>query len=261
MSGVSMKLCSRCSKEQDEKEFQRNNRTFKTCNTCSVYHSNNKGDTKICPSCQKQKGKMEYDKQCKICKECSKLTLRQRQGVGTKGVKLLQLYIELKQTGNCVDCAEDNWRVLEFDHVTDDKIKEVRRMTTIASMRAEAAKCELRCCNCHLIKTYHTEGRTNTKEPTTYHQKRRAAARIYVEKYKRERGCIECGEKDIRCLQFDHINSEAKFECVSRLISSSASIETIKTEIQKCELRCGNCHRLKTIKQFNYQTYKNVEYE
>lgn len=256
------KRCSRCLKEQDIKHFQRNNKVFKTCNLCSVYQSkNNKNNTKQCPSCLKKREKTEYDKKCKICKECSKMTSRQRQGANTKGARLLQTYIELKKAGNCVDCAEDDWRVLEFDHVRGDKIKEVRRMTTEKTMREEAAKCELRCCNCHLTKSYHTEGTHRIKNPVTYHHKRRATARSYVEAYKLKNGCIDCGEKDDRCLQFDHVDPGNKFKNISRLISSSASIETIKLEIQKCELRCGNCHRLKTLKQFNYQTYKNVEYK
>lgn len=50
----------------------------------------------------------------------------------------------------CVDCGETDTDVLEFDHRDpSEKLGEVPRMSSIARMAAEAAKCDVRCANCH----------------------------------------------------------------------------------------------------------------
>jgi hypothetical protein len=58
--------------------------------------------------------------------------------------------------------------------------------------------------------------------------------------------CVDCGIKDIRVLEFDHINGN-KVNSIAQLIQDAVSINTLKQEIKKCEIRCCNCHRIKTI--------------
>jgi hypothetical protein len=59
----------------------------------------------------------------------------------------------------CADCglfvSEDNACAMDFDHVSGDKICNVSQMITYsdAKFEQEIAKCELRCSNCHRIKT------------------------------------------------------------------------------------------------------------
>lgn len=55
--------------------------------------------------------------------------------------------------------------------------------------------------------------------------------------------CVDCGETDIRVLQFDHVRGK-KISGVCRLIGDS--LEKIKKEIEKCEIRCVNCHTIVT---------------
>jgi hypothetical protein len=57
--------------------------------------------------------------------------------------------------------------------------------------------------------------------------------------------CIDCGCNDIRVLEFDHVRG-IKVDEVSRLLSKRTSWNTIEAEIAKCEVRCANCHRIKT---------------
>ena len=72
------------------------------------------------------------------------------------------------------------------------------------------------------------------------------------------KGCIDCGEMDIRVLEFDHVRGVKKRfkhrrgEGVSFLLMNGYNWETIKKEIDKCEVRCCNCHKLRTYEQFNY---------
>lgn len=57
--------------------------------------------------------------------------------------------------------------------------------------------------------------------------------------------CLDCGEKDIRVLEFDHVK-DTKINDVSSLVWRACSIQTIKNEINKCEVVCANCHRIRT---------------
>lgn len=54
--------------------------------------------------------------------------------------------------------------------------------------------------------------------------------------------CVDCGEGDIRCLDFDHIKN-GKVMNISEMRIGGYCLETIKREIEKCEVRCANCHR------------------
>ena len=59
-------------------------------------------------------------------------------------------------------------------------------------------------------------------------------------------GCIDCGyAAHAEALQFDHTGDDKKGN-VSDLIRSDYSWTTIMTEINKCEIRCANCHAVKT---------------
>lgn len=57
----------------------------------------------------------------------------------------------------CVDCGETDPRVLDFDHINDDKKYNVstllRKEYSWDSILKEADKCEVRCANCHRKKT------------------------------------------------------------------------------------------------------------
>jgi len=66
--------------------------------------------------------------------------------------------------------------------------------------------------------------------------------------------CVDCAEKDPRVLQFDHVRGKKKAN-VTRLVWQGNSIETIQQEIDKCEVRCANCHSRKTFEQFGRKTY------
>jgi hypothetical protein len=69
-----------------------------------------------------------------------------------------------------------------------------------------------------------------------------------------ERGCIDCGEKDIVVLDFDHISNK-KFN-VSTMVHDCVDLNKIEEEISKCEIRCANCHRRKTAKTFSWWRIK-----
>jgi hypothetical protein len=63
-----------------------------------------------------------------------------------------------------VDCGETDIVVLEFDHVGEAGSKQfnisdaTRFGYGMAKIKAEIAKCEVRCANCHRKKTYERGG-------------------------------------------------------------------------------------------------------
>lgn len=58
--------------------------------------------------------------------------------------------------------------------------------------------------------------------------------------------CVDCGNSDPRVLEFDHRNRQTKFKNVSAMIAENYSWSKIFVEVQKCDVRCANCHRIKT---------------
>lgn len=77
--------------------------------------------------------------------------------------------------------------------------------------------------------------------------------RNHVIQYFSEHSCIDCGLDDIRCLQFDHVRGTKKYNVseMMRWCSLSALIE----EISKCEVRCANCHVIKTGSEFSWWSH------
>ena len=69
--------------------------------------------------------------------------------------------------------------------------------------------------------------------------------------YFEQHGCVDCGTKDPAVLEFDHKDRPSKVAAVSTLVRQQ-SWRALFAEIDKCEVRCANCHRRRTAKQFNY---------
>jgi hypothetical protein len=80
-------------------------------------------------------------------------------------------------------------------------------------------------------------------------QARHATNIEYILGYLRINPCIDCGIKDFRVLQFDHRDGVIKRNNISHMIRS-CSLKTIKEEIAKCDVRCANCHQIRTAEQF-----------
>lgn len=80
--------------------------------------------------------------------------------------------------------------------------------------------------------------------------------REYVAEYLSTHPCLDCGESDPVVLEFDHRDPAQKRNDVGRLIHTSV-LNTLKAEIEKCDVRCGNCHRIRTSEQYGwYRLYE-----
>ena len=58
-------------------------------------------------------------------------------------------------------------------------------------------------------------------------------------------GCVDCGLRDPRALDFDHVIGK-KLAGISELVRSGGTLDEFKVELAKCEVRCKNCHAIVT---------------
>lgn len=58
--------------------------------------------------------------------------------------------------------------------------------------------------------------------------------------------CLDCGRSyPSYVMDFDHVKG-VKDKAISQLVKNSVSIEKLQAEIEKCEIVCSNCHRIRT---------------
>lgn len=74
--------------------------------------------------------------------------------------------------------------------------------------------------------------------------------------YLSEHPCVQCGEDDMRTLEFDHINPSLKSFGISKAITDGRNWGEILLEIKKCRVLCANCHKKHTATQNGW--YKNI---
>lgn len=81
--------------------------------------------------------------------------------------------------------------------------------------------------------------------------KQRAEQRLLIRQYLESHPCVDCGIADIRVLQFDHIERGPDVRRISRLIGTRIKL---LAELAKCEVRCANCHMIRTGVQLDWKT-------
>lgn len=74
--------------------------------------------------------------------------------------------------------------------------------------------------------------------------------------YLEEHPCVDCGEDNILVLDFDHKSD--KVDGIAAMLANRCSWTTILKEINKCEVRCANCHRKRTAEQGNSYKFRYI---
>ncbi len=75
-------------------------------------------------------------------------------------------------------------------------------------------------------------------------------AQRFILDYLSKHPCVDCGESDPIVLDFDHTHK--KVRGISQMVLYGRTNEALLQEIAKCEVRCANCHRRKTAKQYGW---------
>jgi 5-methylcytosine-specific restriction endonuclease McrA len=83
------------------------------------------------------------------------------------------------------------------------------------------------------------------REAAKRSQKRNATI---IKDEKLKRGCENCGYKKHHvALDFDHIDPTIKRRDIAKM--HTTNVKALKEEMQKCQVLCANCHRIKTYEQ------------
>lgn len=110
------------------------------------------------------------------------------------------------------------------------------------------------CSNKRSREYYNEKGEEHKKNVVRRNRKYRDKIREFILDILNNSECKDCGNKDVRVLEFDHLPEFEKSYNISDMLKSSLSIESIQIEINKCEIVCANCHRIRTnIRQDNYK--------
>ena len=70
----------------------------------------------------------------------------------------------------------------------------------------------------------------------------------YIFEYLQDKACLKCGESNSVVLEFHHLGNK-KFNIGNY---GGKSIQTLKKEIEKCQILCANCHRIVTAEERGY---------
>ena len=99
-----------------------------------------------------------------------------------------------------------------------------------------------RCDPCTSAWADYLRGRAETAK---YRKSHRNKLKLAVDKLK-SIPCVDCNTIfPPECMDFDHINGDKEFG-ISEAVGCMYSWKRILKEIEKCEIVCSNCHRIRT---------------
>lgn len=80
--------------------------------------------------------------------------------------------------------------------------------------------------------------------------RRKKKCQCYVREILINSKCMDCGYDNWLALEFDHRDPSLKTKQITDMICSGASLTTLQKEIDKCDIVCCNCHRIRTQNSF-----------
>ena len=141
---------------------------------------------------------------------------------------------------------------------TCSKCNTDKPLTSFHASKARGTQANCKECRKELDKIYWKQRSANPKkmmQKKAYCSKRKNEIRKLIFEYLSQHACVDCGENDPIVLTFDHVRGKKEYN-ISDLARSSYNVQTVTQEIEKCEVRCANCHMRKTAKDFNWYTHQ-----
>lgn len=103
-------------------------------------------------------------------------------------------------------------------------------------------------CNSERSKTYYKNNHEKHKRVIKDRgHKQKQLIREFLLNLLKNSECKDCQNNDIRVLEFDHLPGFEKKHNVSEMITGRYSVLRVQEEINKCEIVCANCHKIRTI--------------
>jgi 5-methylcytosine-specific restriction endonuclease McrA len=107
-------------------------------------------------------------------------------------------------------------------------------------------------------KRHYRENTKETKEKIYVRRKeRKEENRNYVLAHLKIHPCVDCGESNPLTLHFDHVRGRKRMN-VSQMIQGAYTLKVLREEIEKCEVRCANCHSIRTQRNSNSWMYRTL---
>ena len=156
--------------------------------------------------------------------------------------------------GACMECGYNRCPdALDFHH-RDPATKEfgiTKRLGKSSWYRIsiELLKCDLLCCNCHRTLHHNTK---NQNASTQCNARKKLRALEYL-----GGSCEDCGYNACpAALEFHHRDPSQKIQLRTTPTSlTQAPWEMVRPELDKCDLKCSNCHR----EHHHEQSQSNLE--
>lgn len=162
-------------------------------------------------------------------KVCNSVKQRKENGI---------IFINSFKHDPCIDCGKNfPPECMELDHVVENKINDVSAMKSmkIDVIYNEIIKCELVCAVCHRVRSSNRRKSSNNKKILLF--------RILTDKIKQQ-PCHDCKNNyPAVAMDFDHVLG-IKLYNISDMWNSSE--KELFEEINKCDIVCANCHRIRT---------------
>lgn len=210
-----------------------------------------------------EKGRITYRG---ICKKCYALYMKPRMAdrqyrdrynkrVTERRLEKSKFLFDYLSNSKCSNCGVDDPFVLQFHHIKEKSftISAEIRDKSFEDIKNEVAKCIVICGNCHM-KITRSNGNIWINPYVT--KPSIAIIRKYILDYLISHPCVDCGERDPAVLEFDHVRDKKLFTI--SLKCNNYSLDKIKDEIEKCEIRCTNCHLKRTILTSNNEGWYKV---
>jgi len=202
------------------------------------------------------------------CTDCYRIYRRQRYQANKKEFleddKIKRAarvkWIQSLKDQPCIDCGNKyEPYCMDYDHILErgPKFKNVSRMVlencSEKSILEEIKKCDLICVLCHNERTHK---RTIEKWGEEFKCNWTTQRNIKIIEEFKAKPCAVCNNQfPAYNMQCDHINPEEKLYNICNL--KNFKVETLMTELAKCQVLCALCHRRKSILE---QQEKYAEY-
>ncbi len=100
---------------------------------------------------------------------------------------------------------------------------------------------------------------SGSEKEKNYESKARRVARAqdYLWSVLIDASCADCGETNPLVFEFDHVRGET-FLDVARMVVSNYGVEAIRLEVEKCDVVCANCHKIRTSTRANHWRVKRL---
>lgn len=114
---------------------------------------------------------------------------------------------------------------------------------------------QCRTCQSAYFKEYYKNNKKkHVSRVRVVNERTRQKLHEFLAAYFENNPCVECGEDNILVLEIDHINNKSKNGkafSMGEARRNGISLRKVKKELERCQVLCANCHRVKTAHESN----------